>query len=556
MLEPIDCLANTRLYVESFLKIKTKAGEIVPLKFNHPQARLYEAIKAQAKAGKPIRVIVLKARQTGFSTVSEAIIYKKTATNFNTNALITAHVEESTKALFEMAKRFYELSPPQIRPQTRRSNAYELVFDTSAEEKAKGKKGLDSMLQCKTAGSGSGVGRAHTYRCVHASEYAHWQGDAKATLSGILASVPALPGTIVIIESTANGFNDFRTKWRAAEQGKSDYCPVFVPWFELEEYRMEYDGFELDEEELRLKECYKLDNGQLAWRRWCIKNNCGGDVEMFHQEYPSNPHEAFIATGNCYFGADGKANIIKRIERLEAADFTPERGSFDYDYDGLRITNPRWVPDKDGSITLYKRPEYGVPYVLGGDTAGEGSDNFTGHVLNNTTAEQVAVFCNQLGEELYARQMYCLGMYYNTAMIGIEVNFSTYPVKELERLQYPHQFIREKKDVIGVEREKKFGFKTDVATRPNALATLAAVIRECPETINDIKTLEECLTFIKNEHGRAEAEEGEHDDNVMGLAIAHAIRPQQSYITKIRPEAEPKQEFYQKGGKWIVDYGN
>ena len=71
-----------------------------------------------------------------------------------------------------------------------------------------------------------------------------------------------------------------------------------------------------------------------------------------------------------------------------------------------------------------------MPYVIGGDTAGTGSDWFVGQVLDNRTGEQVAVLHHQFGERMYAEQMYCLGMYYNTALIGVETNYSTYPEME------------------------------------------------------------------------------------------------------------------------------
>ena len=132
--------------------------------------------------------------------------------------------------------------------------------------------------------------------------------------------------------------------------------------------------------------------------------------------------------------------------------------------------------------------------------------------------------------------MYCLGTYYNTALIGIEINFSSYPVRELQRLAYPFQYMREKEDEITHRLEAKYGFKTTTSTRPLALAELATVVREEIDTINDIETLKEMLTFIKNDNGKAVAEQGKHDDNVMALAIAHYIRPQQRYQAALLPK--------------------
>jgi phage terminase large subunit len=126
--------------------------------------------------------------------------------------------------------------------------------------------------------------------------------------------------------------------------------------------------------------------------------------------------------------------------------------------------------------------------------------------------------------------MYCLGKYYGDALIGIEANFDSYPIKELQRLGYLKQYVREAQDTYTGKTEKRFGFKTTSLTRPTILAHLIAVVREHCDTINDKDTLEELLTIIRNEKGRIEAPEGGHDDQMMGLAIAHHIREQVVFL--------------------------
>ena len=292
---------------------------------------------------------------------------------------------------------------------------------------------------------------------------------------------------------------------------------------------MPYTGFELTKEEQELQKLYDLSLEQLTWRRWCIANNCGGDIEQFKQEYPINPEEAFISTGKCYFDKD---NIIKRIQQLK--DNKPLRqGNFIYDYDGLKISNIRWQEDKEGAIKIYEKPEKNVPYVLSGDTAGEGSDYFTGHILNNVNGKQVAVLKQEYDEIEYTRQMYCLGIYYNTALIGIEANYTTYPIEELERIIYPKQYEREKEDTFTGKINKAYGFKTTAISRPRILGQLQTIYKEEIDKIIDIDTLQEGLTFIRNEKGRPEAQVGYHDDLTMALAIAYDIRPQQDMAIKV-----------------------
>lgn len=230
---------------------------------------------------------------------------------------------------------------------------------------------------------------------------------------------------------------------------------------------------------------------------------------------------------------DAKA-ITKRLDVLTKPLKT---GYFNYNYDGNKITNIRWVNDKNGYINIYETPNSPkmTKYCIGGDTAGDGSDYFTGHVLDAKTGKQVAVLKQEFDADLYTRQMYCLGKYYSTpnrygtrddALIGIEANFDSFPIRELTRLGYNNQYVREKIDEYTGKTEKRFGFKTTSITRPVILDNLIQIVREHVDLLNDKDTLEELLTIIRNEKRRIEAPEGGHDDQMMGLAIAYEIRSQ------------------------------
>lgn len=560
---------NTKKYIEQYLQIRTKNAEIVPLRLNAPQKKLYDALAAQAKAGKPLRAIVLKARQMGFSTLTEALIFKRTATRRAVRSGIVAHRDDSSNNLFNMSKRFYDNLPPALQPQCKASNARELVFDMpgrpgrtgraggtgqsgdpnrtgragragepdrpddagqtgGAGETGKanwiGGAGLGSSIKVMTAG-GPGIGRSETFQNLHLSEYAFWPGDKEATLAGLLNAVPDAPDTMVVIESTANGFDAFKRRWDDAVAGKSGFVSVFCAWWELEEYRRTPEpGFARTAAEEALAGLYGLDDAQLAWRRSCIQDVCGGDVELFHQEYPSCPEEAFLSTGTCIFD---KTALTARLAALPAA---VRRVRFAYTERGGVLTLTGVEDDPRGPVLVYRVPEPGKPYVIGGDTAGDGSDWFTGQVLDNTTGGQAAVLRQRFDEDEYARQMMCLGYWYNTALLGIEVNFSTFPVKECTRLGYPRQYQREVQDSYTGRLQQRFGFRTDQKSRPAAIAQLVRYAREHPEGLCDAETLREMLVFVKNERGRPEAMRGEHDDLVMALAIAHACRGQQSFL--------------------------
>lgn len=228
-------------------------------------------------------------------------------------------------------------------------------------------------------------------------------------------------------------------------------------------------------------------------------------------------------TGKTVF--DGKAVTARLSEKIRPL----RRGIFRYADDGKRLTDIRFYDETDGPIAIYREPESGVPYVIGGDTAGDGSDKFVGQVIDNRNGRQVCVLRHTFDEDIYAKQMYCLGIYYNVALIGIEANLSTYPIMELERLGYPKQYVRESFDDYTHKVKRSFGFRTTSASRPVILSALIGVVREDITLISDMDTLEEMLTFVRNENYRPEAEEGAHDDCIMALAIAHYIRPQQSY---------------------------
>ena len=519
-------------YIESCLKIKTKSGTVVPFRLNDAQRKLYAVAKRQQDAGKPVRLIILKARQLGFSTLTEGLIFHACATRRNVNALIVAHREDATANLFRMSKLFYDELPAPVKPMLRASNAQELVFENPSKLRSEreARPGLRSRIRCATAG-GRGIGRSDTLQCVHLSEYAFWPdgADGKAsTLAGILQAVPSLPGTMVVIESTANGFEDFKERWDAAVAGENDFEPVFFAWFENPDYSMPVvPGTEWTPEERELRDAYRLTDEQLQWRRWCIANNCGGSLDMFRQEYPASPGEAFLHSGTGVFDNE---QIVLRLERLPSP---AGRGEF---------TDGEWTESETGAITLYELPEEGVPYVLGGDTAGEGSDYFTAIVIDNVSGRIVAKLRQKYSEPEYVRQIYALGRFYNDALVAIETNFSTYPVMKLQEMEYPNQYSREREDTYTRQMRKSYGFRTDRQSRPRAIANLVEVFSSHPEWFSDRELLEEMLTFCYNEDHRPEALAGKHDDLVMGAAITYAVRHQQRMTMLTEPE-KPREKL-------------
>ena len=556
-----EIIDNPEKLIELCFTVVNKEKKVVPFFLNEVQ---HEFINILNKAIEDyeqglitsISLLVLKGRQLGFTTLITAYQLAATITRHNFEGLTLADKSSNTEAIFQnKAKFIYNRLPEMIKPTEKYNSKRQLLFEK-----------LNSSWSVDTATKE--VGRSRTINFFHGSECAFW----KDGISKIQASLGETftQNAIKIYETTANGFNDYREMWKSGQ-----HINCFFEWWKTREYRLNFETKNMRTKFLNdidrkkgiwiydrlrwLRDEKVLDENQLYW--YYKKYQGYIDKEVIKQEYPCTPDEAFIASGKCYFNTE---TIIKRIDQLEHKENNGvlDVGYFKYDLivkdNKKKIINIRWISDKGGFIKIYKKPDKGVPYVLGGDTAGDGSDNFTGVVIDNTNGKTVAVLKHEKDETFYTRQMYCLGIYYNTALIGIETNFSTYPNKVLEEeYEYPNLYVREKEDDYTGKLEKRYGFRTDRNTRPLILAELQRIINEEPESITDIEIFKEALTFVKNEKGRPEAQEGSHDDLVMGTAITYYIRDQQKTSVENTQSVVNENVFYSFGNdkKFKDDYG-
>lgn len=261
-------------------------------------------------------------------------------------------------------------------------------------------------------------------------------------------------------------------------------------------------------------------------------------------------------TGKTVFDVEAVSNRLETIKPPLA------KGYFRYSIVNDKIDDKsiQFIESDQGYILVYEKPRPNIPYVIGGDTAGSGADNFVNQVLDNTNGRQVATLRHQFDEDLYAHQTYCLGKWYNMALIGIESNYTIYPIKKLQDLGYNKMYMREIEDSITNKITLKYGFNTNKLTRPLIIAELIQIVRENSNLINDRTTLEEMLTFVRNDKGRPEAEEGAHDDCIMALAIAYYIRDQQAFTVKSTPKFDLKklsidlQQDYNNANKSQKEY--
>ncbi len=551
-------LAEVKQYPEKLVElvfiVVDKNQKTMPFFLNDVQHEFMDTLnkaKEDFEAGliTDISLLVLKGRQQGFTTVVTAYQLACSILNRNFQGYTLADKSDNSEAIFQNKAKFpYSQLPEALKPTEKFNNRKQLLFEK-----------INSSWAVDTATKD--VGRSRTVNFFHGSECAFWQNGI-APVQGALGEA-FTRNCIKIYESTANGYNDYQKMWNSGS-----HINCFYEWWKTKEYRVRFPGEDVKDSFLRaidtkkdwiwerlrwLRDEKSLDAEQLFW--YWNKYDKYLDKDLIKQEYPCTPHEAFLLSGKNVFDT---AAILERLSRLPKPLKT---GYFIYDYDGLKISNIRWVNDKDGYIEIYKVPN--VPemtlYALSGDTAGEGSDWFSTDVINAKTGEQVAKLRHQFDADQFTRQVYCLGYYYAWALIGIEANFDSYPIMELQRLGYPNQYVRTAQDTYTGKTEKRYGFKTTSLTRPTIISRLVEIVREHCETINSKDTLEELLTIIRNEKGRIEAPQGGHDDQMMSLAIAHHIREQvvfPSDVIEVKPQhhftIEKKQDFVYDFGEMIT----
>lgn len=299
-------------YAKKCLKIRTKSGDIVPLILNQAQSYLHECIESQEKVLDYVRILALKGRQQGISTYVGARYYHKTTHRLGVQTYILAHESSATDNLYEMVQRYYAHTPTEVKPVASKSNAKQLLFGR-----------LDSGYKLGTSENPS-LGRSSTIQYFHWSEVAYSK-HTDSHVKGVLQAVPTMPGTEIILESTANGVgNYFHQEWQKAEAGLSDFLAVFIPWFWQPEYARKIDdSFVPTEEELELSELYKLSYEQLNWRRSKIvelSSNGQDGNKAFKTEYPCNPNEAFQLTGeDSYIPSD----LVMKARKAEVEPYGP-----------------------------------------------------------------------------------------------------------------------------------------------------------------------------------------------------------------------------------------
>lgn len=527
-------LLMPRNYLPNFLKIRTKNAELVPFSVKPAQNKLLKAVEWCIAHKKPIRFIILKARQMGFSTLVEALIFHDEVTNKLKNALIIAHEDSASQNLYTMYKTYYDNLPAELSPMQKIANSQEMLFEnpTADIEEHRRNPGLQSKVKIATARNVN-TARSNTYHNLHCSETAFWQ-DAKTLMTGMLQCVPDTANSMVFIESTANGvggwFYDF---YKAAENKDNEYTAMFFAWFEEPEYTREFDSLEEKEdfitrinykyvdknltvirtEEYEMLEQFPfLTYEQLNWRKYIIRNKCNNDVEQFHQEYPSTADEAFIASGRPRFSTAVLKKYRTKCTSGETGYFEWENGE---------MSTIRFVTDPKGYIEIWKHPAKDKFYCIGADVAeGVLEGDYSVGICGGEDFTIDAMWRGHIDPDLFGKELVKMAFYYNQAYLGVEANnHGLTTLKAIQNMEYWNIFFAKSYDKISDVITQKMGWTTTLKTKPLMIDKLAEFIREKCLGIKWMTLINECLTYVIEDNGSTNAQTGCNDDTVMATAI-------------------------------------
>jgi hypothetical protein len=461
--------------VSYLLKIRDKNGLERPLKANAVQ-RAFEQQRGQ-------RNIVLKARQMGMTTWVAARFFLKTITSRGVMSVQVAHTREASESIFRTVQRFWECLPEDLRhgPLKRsRANVGQMCFPV-----------LDSEFRVVSAGD-EGAGRGLTVQNLHCSEVSRWPGDAKATLAGLRAALA--PRGEIVMESTPNGaYGCFYEEWVAAGVPSNDsharVVQHFFPWWMETAYVATAPVGDLSEDELRLVLAEGLTREQIGFRRGLETSYRG----LRSQEFAEDAETCFKATGECCF----------EVEAVEAR---------------LACVGEPMAVRRGGALQVWLPPVRGNEYLVAVDTAGGGSDgDFAAvQVIEMGTGLQCAELQQRLGTLELARVSAALAREYGGALIAVERN--NHGAGVLAYLDSVERYARV------YEQAGVAGWLTTAGSKPAMVSRIGALLAESPEMFQSRRLLVECRTFVTMAGGRTGAANGAHDDCLMAMAIAHAVR--------------------------------
>ena len=455
---------------EELLFVRARSGAVQRLRANTAQIA-FEQTRGQ-------RNIVLKARQLGLTTWAAARFFLKTIAKPGTLTLQVAHTLDSAEEIFRIVHRFLDHMPQLLkesRVRTSHANARQIVFPV-----------LDSEYRVVSAGERN-AGRGLTVQNLHCSELARWPGDPAEILAGLRAALA--PDGEQILESTPNGVGGcFYDEWHtAAETGTVRH---FFPWWLEDRYRTDpVELSSLNEQERELMQTHSLSLEQIGYRRQVRANFRG----LACQEFAEDEETCFRASGDSVF-------------ELEVVDQRL-----------VQVPSPI-EKRRNGEVEIWLPPVPQKQYVLAVDPAGGGSDGdySAAQVIELESGLQCAEFAGHLGALELARLLAEFGHEYNGAWLAVERNNHGHGILWLLEsvCHYPRIY----------RQDGSLGWLTNSVTRPRGIGRLNAALIEQPDLFMSRRLLAEFRSFVRQPDGRTGARPGTHDDLVMAMVIALAVR--------------------------------
>jgi hypothetical protein len=453
---------------QDMLKVRDRTGIEVALKANAAQLR-FERERGQHN-------IIVKARQMGITTWVAGRFFLKTITSTGVLTVQVAQTREAAEGIFRIAQRFWESLPLEMQTgdlRRSRANVGQMVFPA-----------LDSEFRVLSA-SDENAGRGLTIQNLHCSEVSRWPGDAAATLAGLRAALS--PGGELVMESTPNGaYGCFYEEWMQADE--KGVVKHFYPWW-MEKAYVSAAVTDPRDDELALMHEHGLTAGQIGFRRGLEMSYRG----LRTQEFAEDAELCFRATGECCFDIEA---VERHLATLQSPVDTLRGGALQ-----------RWLP-----------PLPGKKYLVAVDTAGGGSDGDYAavQVIDLATGAQCAELQQRLGALELAHVAASLGREYGGAMIAVERN--NHGAGVLAYLDAVEHYSRL------YEQAGVAGWLTTAGSKPGMVSRMGALLVESPELFRSKRLLEECRTFVSHPGGRTGAASGAHDDCLMAMALAQAVR--------------------------------
>lgn len=501
--------ADTERWLLNFVKITDNQNEYIPFKVNEQQKYFLDNMDKFN--------IILKSRQLGFTTFSLAYCLWSALNKPRTNYLVVSYKQDSATALFDKLKSFYEGLPHEKYsfPKDVQNNRLQMKFDNG------------STITLAVAGN-KDLGRSLNLEFCLLSEFSFYQNQEKLLLS-IEQALAKNDTSKLVIETTANGFNYFQTLYSNASKGKSRYKTFFFNWYESaykQQFKSDYDEAErwfkatyhkrltfdwLDETEILLFE-QGANLRQLMWRQWKLSG--GMNIKNFQQEYPSNPMEAFISTGNSVFDT---SKIVARLPYVTPRMTVQELGT------SLPVSLKPYVSRK--SLNVFESPKQGVKYYAGVDVAsGSGGDYSTISILDETGKQVLSFYDNKVSVYKFASVINEIGHWFNYAFLVVERN-GGYGIPILERLRNEYQYLNIFKmkifDQASGRTKKRLGWDTTNKSKSIMISDLKEQFEESLILVNCVETLEQMQIFIESD-GKTGNKRGDqnHDDSVIALGLA------------------------------------